>query len=135
MMNALLKLAASLSIIIWLKTRYKVLLFSISAILICWVAHSEYIEYLQHSGSKDGLAQSYLFKGAFTILISTWAVHRLGKPIAKSNKVITYQQPDPKKRIAMSLREPNNPKLHNDGFSQIRAKNKLQNHVDRLLEP
>ena len=125
MINQILKAGAIFQIWRWLRPRYKLLVLSLIILIVTWILHSEYTDYLEKTGSVQHLGVSYLLKWSITfgVVLVFYGCEKLRvREPSKSAK--------PEENKTESLTK----STKSDPFEKIRNKKVLEGRGDKLIK-
>lgn len=126
MLNHLLKAGIYLKLALWIKPRFKGLVISFGLILITWLAHSEYLGYVDRSENNEFLEASYLIKWAIIILICIgygFFTRKRPKESSPDKQTVAKNTDTVKENIN-----------EDDGFDFLRGKARLDSKADKILK-
>lgn len=131
MINQLLKLGALIATGRFLKPRLKGLLWVAATWLLLWFVHSEYVAYVQLSGNTTFVLKATLIKtGLYALSIALYVLLVERRLWPKPVKMPAPHRPVP---VASPSTAAPPRRGGDDGFDFLRAKRKLRNKPDDLL--
>lgn len=128
MLTQLLKAGLLLKAGIWLKPRAKGLILTISAVVFCWIIHSEYLAYVEHSGEKGYLAISYAIKWIVTLSFIAAYFFSSRKDLTKPLTRSEIKSGSTKNQAKSTTTNPD------DGFDFLRSKKELETKADKTIK-
>lgn len=127
MINQILKAGLFLKVAFWIRPRLKALLISVGVIVLTWVAHGEYLSYVDRSENKEFLEVSYFIKWIITIFTCLG----YGFLTRESDKANGQVKPNSTKTTNHIKQAPTE---GDDGFDFLRGKAKLDSKADKILK-
>ena len=131
MLNLLFKSAAMIMLGIWLKPRWKGILFVFFAIISIWLAQSEYISYLVLIDDFTYAGWSYLAKW-LSILITLMVYYFMIEVSIREGA--ETENPTPSKSESRDEEIMKDQIKENDGFDFLREKKNLKSRSERILD-
>jgi len=128
MINQILKAGIIFQVWRWLRLRWKLLISSLLIILITWILHGEYTDYMDKSDSVQYLGISYLLKWMITLGVVLF--------VYSCEKLRTNNQSSASSKHESTATT----KMHKsdsdiaDPFEKIRKKKELESRADKLLK-